>query len=375
MYNLTATERVYNFELYFEDNEFFSRENYDSARINETNNNLISCSLDFKRSDFDEFKKYISYQQLEIFRTTFDTINNLSGVRIINYKFVLVIQQITFDYTEDWRISKYVQVAYIDKKNGKRVVNWDFFDVDNKDLWSVNIKNWIEGAIQFVNVKRIPSPLSNIVLAPGKPGVLFHEVGHLFEGDNFKKKIGAKYNSSFSLIDNPLLHQYNGSYKYDDEGVLAEKKYLVKNGVIQNYLGTLTEGKYAGNARRENRFSRVLPRMSITYLGGGKKSASEIITSVLEGLYVTEIGNVYVNALTEEISFTIKQSFLIKEGKIDTTKGFSGNIKIRDVDSLLEGITYVGNDTKIVTGRGFCGKKGQEVICSYGNPTVLLSFR
>ncbi len=90
------------------------------------------------------------------------------------------------------------------------------------------------------------------ILRSKAAGVFFHEVfGHRMEGHRqkdekegrtFTKSIGRQIMPSFiSVVDDPTLERLgnvtlNGYYKYDDEGVPAQKTALVENGVLKSFL-------------------------------------------------------------------------------------------------------------------------------------------
>jgi TldD protein len=83
-------------------------------------------------------------------------------------------------------------------------------------------------------------------------GVFFHEIfGHRVEGhrqknddegQTFAKKIGEPIMPSFiSVYDDPTLEKIgdvdlNGFYRFDDEGVVAQRATLVDGGVLKNFL-------------------------------------------------------------------------------------------------------------------------------------------
>jgi predicted Zn-dependent protease len=90
------------------------------------------------------------------------------------------------------------------------------------------------------------------ILAPEATGVLFHEaVGHRLEGERqdddkegrtFKGQIGRAVLPPFlSIVDDPTLRAFqkttlNGFYRYDDQGVGAQRTVLIENGVLKTYL-------------------------------------------------------------------------------------------------------------------------------------------
>jgi len=90
------------------------------------------------------------------------------------------------------------------------------------------------------------------ILLGGAAGVFFHEVfGHRIEGhrqksetegQTFKKMVGEKIlPSSMNVIYDPTVEHVQGSdlsgyYKYDDQGVKAQRVAVVENGIFKNFL-------------------------------------------------------------------------------------------------------------------------------------------
>ena len=90
------------------------------------------------------------------------------------------------------------------------------------------------------------------LLAPEAAGVLFHEaVGHRLEGERqnddkdgrtFKGQIGKQILPGFlTILDDPTRAQVggmslNGVYRYDDQGVPAQRTVLVDKGVLKTFL-------------------------------------------------------------------------------------------------------------------------------------------
>lgn len=90
------------------------------------------------------------------------------------------------------------------------------------------------------------------ILEPDAAGVLFHEaVGHRLEGERqnndaegktFRGQVGKQVLPAFlSIVDDPTLRErngiaLNGFYRFDEEGVPAQRVVLVQGGVLRNYL-------------------------------------------------------------------------------------------------------------------------------------------
>lgn len=105
------------------------------------------------------------------------------------------------------------------------------------------------------------SPLADPFVGPAilsgrAAGVFFHEIfGHRlegkrmkneFDGQTFKNKIGTEVLPPFlSITMDPTRKNVagagvNGFYKFDDEGVAAQKVDVVDNGILRNFLMTRT---------------------------------------------------------------------------------------------------------------------------------------
>ena len=94
------------------------------------------------------------------------------------------------------------------------------------------------------------------ILSSEAAGVFFHEIfGHRVEGSRlkqesdaqtFKKKIGERVlPKHLSVVFDPTAQYYQkkpliGNYKYDDEGILAQKVEVVRNGILKNFLMSRT---------------------------------------------------------------------------------------------------------------------------------------
>ena len=90
------------------------------------------------------------------------------------------------------------------------------------------------------------------ILSSGAAGVFFHEIfGHRIEGHRmgqarnsktFKNKVGEEIlNKSLSVYSDPTQNSYSnkdliGYYRYDNQGVKAQRVNLIDNGVLKDFL-------------------------------------------------------------------------------------------------------------------------------------------
>ncbi len=247
-------------------------------------------------------------------------------------------------------------------------------------------ENQVRRAVQQAlrNLEAIPAPAGSfpVVLGSGWPAVLFHEaVGHGLEGDfNRKKtsvfsgKIGQKVASTLcTVVDDGTIAGRRGSLTVDDEGTPSQRTVLIENGILKNYMqdnfnARLMNTQSTGNGRRESYASLPMPRMTNTYLLPGKSTPEEIIASVEKGIYAADFSGGQVDITSGKFVFTASEAYLIENGKI--TRPIKGATLIGNGHEVLNKISMVGNDLKLDSGIGNCGKAGQTVPVGVGQPTL-----
>lgn len=235
-----------------------------------------------------------------------------------------------------------------------------------------------------VNLDAVSAPAGTmpVVLGPGWPGVLIHEsVGHGLEGDFNRKglsiysdRIGQQVASSVcSIVDNGTLPNRRGSLNIDDEGTATQCTTLIEDGILRNYIldkrnADLMGLKSTGNGRRESYAHLPIPRMTNTYLLPGKSTPEEIIASVHRGIYAVNFSGGQVDITSGKFVFSASEAYLIENGKV--TAPVKGATLIGNGPDALTKISMVGNDLKLDSGIGVCGKDGQSVPVGVGMPTV-----
>ena len=223
-----------------------------------------------------------------------------------------------------------------------------------------------------------------VVMGAGASGILLHEaMGHAFEADFNRKgqsifsgKLGQQVcPKGVNVVDDGTVAFNRGSGNYDDEGVPAQKTYMVRDGILESYLhDRISASRYGvaptGNGRRENFRYNPIPRMRATYMESGNADPQAIIADVKQGIYVDEFSNGQVKIGEGDFTFFVKSGHLIENGRL-TTPVKDINI-IGNGPQALSDIVAVGNDLKIDNGTWTCGKE-QSVPVSCGMPTVLVS--
>ena len=248
------------------------------------------------------------------------------------------------------------------------------------------IEEYVTSAVNaaLMNLQARPAPAGEmtVVLGPGWPGVLLHEaVGHGLEGDfNRKgssafagmigKRVAAK---GVTVLDDGTIKDRRGSLNIDDEGNRTQKNVLIEDGILRGYIqdnlnARLMGVKPTGNGRRESYAHVPMPRMTNTYMLGGDKDPAEIVKSLKRGLYATNFGGGQVDITSGKYVFSASEAFWVENGKIQYP--VKGATIIGSGPESLKKITMIGNDMRLDTGVGVCGKEGQSVPVGVGQPTL-----
>ena len=148
---------------------------------------------------------------------------------------------------------------------------------------------------------------------------------------------------------------------------------LIENGVLKGYIQDKLNARLmgmapTGNGRRESFAHMTLPRMTNTYMRAGSRAPEEIIASVEKGLYAVNFGGGQVDITSGKFVFSASEAYLIENGKIGAP--VKGATLIGNGPDVLTRVSMVGNDMKLDSGVGTCGKEGQSVPVGVGQPTL-----
>jgi TldD protein len=111
-----------------------------------------------------------------------------------------------------------------------------------------------------------------------------------------------------------------------------------------------------------------MPRMTNTYMLNGDKDPQEILASVKNGLYAVNFGGGQVDITNGKFVFSASEAYMIENGKV--TYPVKGATLIGSGPESLKYVSMIGNDMKLDSGVGVCGKEGQSVPVGVGQPTL-----
>lgn len=242
----------------------------------------------------------------------------------------------------------------------------------------------VSAALTNLEARAAPAGEMPVVLGPGWPGILLHEaIGHGLEGDfnrkgssAFSGRIGERVAAKgVTVLDDGTIADRRGSLNVDDEGNPSGRNVLIEDGILKGYIqdamnARLMGVKPTGNGRRESYANVPLPRMTNTYMLAGDKAPEEIIASLKKGLYATNFGGGQVDITSGKFVFSASVAYWVENGKIQYP--VKGATLVGSGPECLKQVSMIGNDLKLDSGVGTCGKEGQSVPVGVGQPTLRL---
>lgn len=237
-------------------------------------------------------------------------------------------------------------------------------------------------ALVMVDSKPCPAGSMPVVLSGKAGGTMIHEAcGHSLEADiiqkdfsTFRNSMGKKVASGLvSMADDPTIPGLFGSYPFDGEGTFSRNTVLIRNGVLESFLTDINSSiiggfPLTGNGRRSSYRVPPIPRMSNTFIMKGEMEPDSVLDTVRQGLLVKKMGGGEVNPTSGDFVFHVSEGYLIKDGR--QSFPVKNAILTGNGPQVLLDIEAVGND--IHFDAGICGKSGQEVPVTDGQPTVLI---
>ena len=248
------------------------------------------------------------------------------------------------------------------------------------------IAQYVDEAVNpaLVNLESRPAPAGEmtVVLGPGWPGILLHEaIGHGLEGDfnrkgssAFSGRIGQRVAAKgVTVLDDGTLPDRRGSLNVDDEGHTSGRNVLIEDGILKGYIQDALNARLmgvapTGNGRRESYAHIPMPRMTNTYMLGGDKDPKEIVASIKKGLYATNFGGGQVDITSGKFVFSASEAYWVENGKIQYP--VKGATIVGSGPESLKRVGMIGNDMRLDSGVGTCGKEGQSVPVGVGQPTL-----
>ncbi|MBN2454295.1 TldD/PmbA family protein [Candidatus Woesearchaeota archaeon] len=233
-----------------------------------------------------------------------------------------------------------------------------------------------------------PKGKIDLVVGPQVTGIMVHEsAGHPHEADRIFGREAAQAGESYltkdnlgsaigneivNISDDPTIEGSFGYYLYDDEGVRARKKALIKNGISNELLHNRETAealrvKSNGSARATSYDREAIVRMSNTFLEEGDHKEEELIEGVKKGVYMKNFTEWNIDDRRVNQKYVGSEAYIIENGKI-TAPAFMPTIEIKTHD-LWRAVDAIADNTE--HSAGTCGKAEpmQAIPVWFGGPS------
>lgn len=255
-----------------------------------------------------------------------------------------------------------MSLGLVAEQNGvKQTDGWYTF---NRFFNKLDSPKWLgeEAArrtVRRLGGKKIKSQIVPIVLPPEVSSELVDSIFYAAAGDSIYRKssffvgrAGEQVSSPLvTIVDDATLMDGPASRPFDAEGVKSSQVTVVEKGVLKTYVCDSYSArrlnlKPTGNAVRGY---QGLPGVGSTnlFMKPGTSDPREILKSVKNGLYVTELNGMGFNSVTGDMSRGAV-GFWIENGEI--TYPVQEITLAGNVLKMLKNITMVGNDLNFKLG-------------------------
>ena len=188
--------------------------------------------------------------------------------------------------------------------------------------------------------KPAPREELDLVLGPEVTGIICHEsCGHPQEADRILGREAAQAGESYvkpdmighrigteavTIVDDPTIPNSYGFYEYDEEGVRASRRTLIKKGIIAGFLQnreTAAElGASSNGAARAVSYDREpIIRMANTFMLPGDCTDEELIEDVKKGVFVKTFMEWNIDDRRYNQRYVGLEAYLIENGEITSS--------------------------------------------------------
>jgi predicted Zn-dependent protease len=252
-----------------------------------------------------------------------------------------------------------------------------------------------EDALALLDAPDCPTEKMDLVLAPDQMMLQIHEsIGHPLELDRIlgdernyagtsfvtKDMFGAyRYGSDLlNVTFDPSIANQFASYRWDDDGVEAEKTTLIDRGMLVAPLGSVVSQTRAGmrgvgNARATGWNRPPIDRMANLNIEPGTSTLEELIEGVERGVFMRTNRSWSIDDSRNKFQFGCEIGRMIENGKLTHVVK---NPNYRGISATFwRSLSGVGQEsTREVLGTPFCGKGEPNQVIRVGHASPPCRF-
>jgi len=239
--------------------------------------------------------------------------------------------------------------------------------------------------------KKSPEGKMDLVVGPQVSGIASHEsCGHPTEADRVLGREASQAGKSFigpdglgmkvgsevvNVCDDPTVEHAIAYYVTDDEGVRARRRYLYKEGRVNEFLqnretAAAFSTRSNGASRAVNYNVEAIVRMANTFVEPKDHSIEELLEGVKFGVYMKSFMEWNIDDKRYNAKYAGREAYLVENGEIKHP--VRRTIIELTTPTFWSSVDAVGKDFEFEA--GFCGKSdpGQALDASLGGPTMRL---
>jgi len=239
--------------------------------------------------------------------------------------------------------------------------------------------------------KKSPEGKMDLVVGPQVSGIAAHEsCGHPTEADRVLGREASQAGKSFigpdglgmkvgsevvNVCDDPTVEHAIAYYATDDEGVRARRRYLYKEGLVNEFLQNRETGSAFGTrsngaSRAVNYNVEAIVRMSNTFVEPKDHTFEEMLEGVRYGVYMKSFMEWNIDDKRYNAKYAGREAYLVEDGQIKHP--VRRTVVELTTPTFWSAVDAVGKDLEFEA--GFCGKSdpSQALDASLGGPTMRL---
>ena len=246
------------------------------------------------------------------------------------------------------------------QKDGEAQDDYDWtLDLDNEVELQKMSASAVEMALSKVGAEMVDTGKYDIIISGKRVRDLLSAYASPFSAKRaqlgmsvLKGKEGQKIAADIvTLIDDPMRSGCPMQTAFDGEGVATYKKKVIEKGVLNTLLYDLTtankaEKQSTGNGQRHSYSDAGGIAPYSFYIEGGENSLEQLLSSVGNGLYITEFKGMHAGCNDVTGDFSIESAgYIIRDGKIcEAVKSFTvaGNffMLLNDIEALSDKVQF-----------------------------------
>jgi TldD protein len=192
----------------------------------------------------------------------------------------------------------------------------------------------------ITQAKAVKPGNTDLVCGPEVAGIAAHEsCGHPMEADRILGREMSQAGRSFifkggpywvgtrigskavTVVDDPTIEHSYGYYLYDDEGVRARRRFLYKDGVINEFLHNRESAaklgtRSNGSSRSINYDREAIVRMANTFVLPGEYTEEDLIEEVEHGVFMKSFTEWNIDDKRFNQRYVGREAYLIENGEL-----------------------------------------------------------